>query len=121
MITLVILPQLGDTMDAGTITRWYKHEGERVEKGEPLFEVLTDKANIDVEATATGFLRRVLYAENATVPTGETIALVTTTADEPLETSPAQGAIRETGAGKPNGQPVEVPAVAVAHAETAPR
>lgn len=90
MLTPVILPQLGDTMDEGTLTRWFKREGDAVKKGEPLFEVLTDKANIQVEATATGFLRRVLYAENETVPTGKTIAYVTTAADEQLEDEEGQ-------------------------------
>jgi pyruvate dehydrogenase E2 component (dihydrolipoamide acetyltransferase) len=84
MIIQVILPQLGDTMDSGTVTRWYKKEGDAVKKGEPLFEVLTDKANIDVEATASGFLRNILCAENETAPTGQVIAYLTTTADEPL-------------------------------------
>ena len=86
MITQVILPQLGDTMDAGTISRWFKREGDAVKKGEPLFEVLTDKANIDVEATASGYLRKILYGENASAPTGQVIAYITTRADENLET-----------------------------------
>lgn len=84
MLTEIILPQLGDTMDQATITRWFKREGDAVKKGEPLFEVLTDKANIEVEATTTGFLRRVLRSENATVPVGQVIAYMTTQADEPL-------------------------------------
>lgn len=84
MVTPIILPQLGDTMDEGTITRWFKREGEAVAKGEPLFEVLTDKANIEVEATASGYLRQVLAEENATVPTGRVIAYLATTLEEPL-------------------------------------
>ncbi|MBI4672381.1 MAG: 2-oxo acid dehydrogenase subunit E2, partial [Chloroflexi bacterium] len=98
MITPVILPQLGDTMDEGTITRWFKHKGDAVKKGEPLFEVLTDKANIEVEATTSGFLREILHQENETVPTGKTIAYLTTTADEPLNPSPL--APLPTGEGK---------------------
>lgn len=86
MITEIILPQLGDTMNEGTITHWYKHEGDAVKKGEPLFEVLTDKANIDVEATASGYLRSVMYKENESAPTGHVIAYLTTTVDEPLGT-----------------------------------
>ncbi|MGE5141438.1 MAG: dihydrolipoamide acetyltransferase family protein [Rudaea sp.] len=84
MLTPVILPQLGDTMNEGTITEWYKREGERVEKGEPLFEVLTDKANMQVEATASGYLRAIWHRENETVPTGEVIGYLSTSADEPL-------------------------------------
>lgn len=85
MIIPVILPKLGDTMDEGTITQWFKHKGDAVTKGEPLFEVLTEKANIEVEATASGFLRKVLYQVNETAPIGKTIAYLTTTADEILE------------------------------------
>lgn len=84
MITQVILPQLGDTMDEATITRWFKREGDAVKKGEPLFEVLTDKANIEVEATTNGFVRKILHQENETVPTGKVIAYVTTRADEEI-------------------------------------
>ncbi len=97
MLTPIILPQLGDTMDSGTITRWYKKEGDAVKKGEPLFEVLTDKANIDVEATASGFLRNVTCGENETAPTGKIIAYLTTTADEPL-TAPNASAPNKTAA-----------------------
>lgn len=95
MITPIILPQLGDTMNEGTITRWFKREGDKVQKGEALFEVLTDKANMEVEASASGYLRAVTRGENETVPTGEIIAYVSTTIDEPLEVdqiTPAQEA-----------------------------
>lgn len=100
MITDVILPQLGDTMDAATITRWFKQPGDAVKKGEPLFEVLTDKANIEVEATASGFLRRVLHQENETVPTGNIIAYITTLADEALAPSPLAHLPRGDGDGE---------------------
>lgn len=101
MITEIILPQLGDTMNEGTITHWYKREGDAVKKGEPLFEVLTDKANIDVEATASGYLRSVMYKENESAPTGHVIAYLTTTADEPLTAEPnqAQAAATQTATG----------------------
>lgn len=118
MIMQVILPQLGDTMDTGTITSWYKREGERVTKGEPLFQVLTDKANIDVEATTSGFLRQVLFPENATVPTGQVIAYLTTSADEKVneEIEASAGIYRTESPGgtesnektRENGQTVEV-------------
>lgn len=100
MVIQVILPQLGDTMDAGTITHWYKREGERVTQGEPLFQVLTDKANMDVEATTSGFLRKALYAENTTVPAGSVIGYVTTTADEPLEAQGAPAAVETAAKGE---------------------
>lgn len=61
MITEIILPKLGETMEEGAITKWFKAEGETVNKGEPLFEVTTDKASIEVESPATGILRKVIY------------------------------------------------------------
>jgi len=60
MVNKVIMPKLGETMEEGEIIRWLKKEGERVEEGEPLLEVATDKANMEVEAPASGFLRKIL-------------------------------------------------------------
>src|SRR5689334_23084226 len=62
-------------MEAGTIVKWLKSEGERVEKGEPLFEVDTDKATQEVEAEASGVLLKIAV-ESGEVPVGETIAVI---------------------------------------------
>ncbi len=58
----IILPKLGMDMQAGTIMKWYKNEGDTVVKGEPLFELMTDKVNIEVEAEVSGVLLK-KYAE----------------------------------------------------------
>src|SRR5215470_14826577 len=76
MATEVVLPKLGLTQDEGTIVRWVKTEGSRVAKGEPLFEVLTDKATIEVEAPASGTLLRILVPEGMTAPVATPIALI---------------------------------------------
>ena len=76
MATNVILPMLGQTMEEGTITKWLKREGESVQKGEPLLEVMTDKANMEVESPASGILLKILAPENATVPVKEIIAII---------------------------------------------
>jgi pyruvate dehydrogenase E2 component (dihydrolipoamide acetyltransferase) len=76
MATEVVLPKLGLTQDEGTIVRWVKAEGSRVAKGEPLFEVLTDKATIEVEAPASGVLLRILVPEGATVAVATPIAVI---------------------------------------------
>jgi pyruvate dehydrogenase E2 component (dihydrolipoamide acetyltransferase) len=73
--TEVKLPRLGQGMESGTIVRWLKNEGERVEKGEPLFEVDTDKATQEVEAEASGVLLKIAIAEGE-VPVGQTIAVI---------------------------------------------
>ena len=75
MATEVILPRLGQGMESGTIVRWLKSEGEPVEKGEPLFELDTDKVTQEVEAEAAGVLLRIAIAEGE-VPVGQTVAFI---------------------------------------------
>ena len=71
----VKLPRLGQGMEAGTITRWLKSEGETVEKGEPLFEVDTDKVTQEVEAEVGGTLLKIALAEGE-APVGQTVAWI---------------------------------------------
>ena len=75
MSSEVKLPRLGQGMEAGTIVKWLKSEGERVEKGEPLFEVDTDKATQEVEAEASGVLLKIAVSSGE-VPVGQTIAVI---------------------------------------------
>lgn len=72
----VKMPKLGTTMTEGTIVRWLKKEGERVEKGEPLLEIQTDKVNLEEEAPESGILIKVFYSEGHVVPVGENIAVI---------------------------------------------
>jgi pyruvate/2-oxoglutarate dehydrogenase complex dihydrolipoamide acyltransferase (E2) component len=92
MITEVIMPALGETLDEATIVAWRKKEGEWVEKGEPLLEVLTDKAEIEVEATASGYLRAILRGEGEAVPITQVIAYLSDSMEEPLPAPEAEGA-----------------------------
>ena len=75
MATEVILPRLGQGMESGTIVRWLKSEGEPVEKGEPLFELDTDKVTQEVEAEAAGVLLKIAVSEGE-VPVGQTVAFI---------------------------------------------
>jgi len=75
--TEVILPRLGQGMESGTIIRWLKSEGEPVEKGEPLFELDTDKVTQEVEAEAAGVLLKIAVSEGE-VPVGQTVAFIGT-------------------------------------------
>jgi pyruvate dehydrogenase E2 component (dihydrolipoamide acetyltransferase) len=83
MATRLELPALGQTMEEGTITRWFKTEGEAVNKGEALYEVMTDKVNMEVEATEGGVLRKILVATDETVLVGAPVAVLGT-ADEDI-------------------------------------
>ncbi|MGD8623467.1 MAG: 2-oxo acid dehydrogenase subunit E2 [Anaerolineae bacterium] len=85
MITQVILPKLGQTMEEGAIVEWLKQEGEPVQRGDVLFTVETDKAVLEVEATARGYLRQILVPAGETVPVLTPVALITRNADESLE------------------------------------
>jgi pyruvate dehydrogenase E2 component (dihydrolipoamide acetyltransferase) len=71
----VKLPRLGQGMESGTIVRWLKAEGDRVEKGEPLYEVDTDKATQEVEAELSGVLLAIAVSEGE-VPVGQTVAVI---------------------------------------------
>ncbi|MDO8682652.1 MAG: dihydrolipoamide acetyltransferase family protein [Armatimonadota bacterium] len=84
MAMKMVMPLLGQTMEEGTITRWLKKEGDAVVKGEPILEVMTDKANMEVEAPASGVLRKILALEEAVVPIKEPIAIIGT-ADESID------------------------------------
>ena len=75
MPTEVKLPRLGQGMEAGTIVKWLKAEGERVERGDPLYEVDTEKATQEVEAEASGVLLKIAVAEGE-VAVGRTIAFI---------------------------------------------
>ena len=83
----VEMPKMGDTMEEGKILRWLKKEGDPVKKGEMLAEVETDKVNIEIEAFASGTLRKILVSEGNSAPIGAAIALVGA-ADEPLSENP---------------------------------
>ncbi len=74
MATQVILPALGIAQETGIIVRWLKEEGEEVAKGEPLAEIETDKAIVEIEAPATGILANVAGRVGVEIPVGQVIA-----------------------------------------------
>lgn len=76
MITDLILPKFNMDMEGAVLLRWLRAEGDRVELGEPVAEVETDKVNMEVEATADGFLFDLRYAAGDTVPVTKTIARI---------------------------------------------
>lgn len=82
MITRVVLPPLSETMIDGLIVRWYKREGDAVEEGEPLYDVDTDKATVEVSAPASGIIRRILVPAGDTVPIGALLAVIAGADDE---------------------------------------
>src|SRR5271170_6623537 len=85
MSVSVVMPQLGESVTEGTVTRWLKKEGERVTADEPLLEVSTDKVDTEIPSPATGVLRGIAVDEDETVAVGAQLAVIedSDTADAP--------------------------------------
>ena len=86
----VTMPQLGESVTEGTITRWLKAEGDEVEIDEPLAEVDTDKVNAELPSPFAGTIEKFLVSEGTTVDVGTEIALVAAEGDSPATDAPPQ-------------------------------
>jgi pyruvate dehydrogenase E2 component (dihydrolipoamide acetyltransferase) len=78
----VKIPQLTETMEEATVTKWHKAVGERVEKKEILYQVETDKSTMDVESVDAGFLCAILAEPGQAVTVGQEIAVIADTKEE---------------------------------------
>ncbi|MBC7911699.1 MAG: 2-oxo acid dehydrogenase subunit E2, partial [Pyrinomonadaceae bacterium] len=76
MATQVVMPKLSPTMEEGQLTRWLKKEGDKVSMGEPLAEIDTDKATMEMQALGSGILRKILIQEGDSAPLGQLIAVI---------------------------------------------
>ena len=108
MATEITLPRLGQGMESGVIVRWLKQEGDTVSKGEPLYELDTDKVTQEVEAEVDGTLVRIVVPEGE-VEVGATVATIESNgAAEPADAVPAGSEVAESS------RPVEPPPAAEA-------
>ncbi len=105
MATPLNMPQMGYDMHEGTLVRWLKSEDSEVSLGEPIAEIETDKAVVEVEATAAGLLRKILAAEGATVPVGEPIAIIGEAGEDIAGLLGAEPAAEVAGAEEPAAEP----------------
>src|ERR1700730_16270603 len=76
MSVSVVMPQLGESVTEGTVTRWLKKEGEHVTADEPLLEVSTDKVDTEIPSPASGILRGIAVDEDETVAVGAQLAVI---------------------------------------------
>ena len=76
MATRVVMPQMGESLSEGTVTKWFKKVGERVERDEPLFEISTDKVDTEIPAPASGVLEKILVQEGETVAVETVVAVI---------------------------------------------
>ncbi|GAA3316697.1 hypothetical protein GCM10020331_013440 [Ectobacillus funiculus] len=73
---IFFMPKLSSTMEVGTLLQWFKEEGDTVEIGEPLFEIMTDKINIEVEAYDDGILLKKYFDQDAQVPVNHVVGYI---------------------------------------------
>jgi pyruvate dehydrogenase E2 component (dihydrolipoamide acetyltransferase) len=90
MATKMVMPLLGQTMEEGTIIKWFKNEGDTLKAGEPLLEVMTDKVNMEVESPEDGVLRKIIAQPDDIIPVQDPIAIIGT-ADESIDALLAEG------------------------------
>src|SRR5204863_5052810 len=101
----VTMPQLGETVTEGTITKWFKQVGDKVDPDEVLFEVSTDKVDSEVPSPAGGFIAEILVPEGETVDVGTKLAVIS-------DSAPAGGSAPEQEAPAAEPEPEAEPAAA---------
>src|SRR6266536_1086923 len=122
MATKVIMPKLSPTMEEGQLSRWLKKEGDKVSMGEPLAEIDTDKATMEMQALGNGVLRKILIQEGESAPLGQLIAVIaepdedisalTSEADSSAAASSASTASGEKESAATETTPASAPVVA---------
>src|SRR5437870_2491957 len=92
MPTDVIMPQMGESIFEGTITKWLKKPGDKVQRDEPLFEISTDKVDAEIPAPASGVLKEIKVAEGATVQVYTVVGLIDADGGVAASSAPPQPA-----------------------------
>src|SRR5258706_15130637 len=108
MSVSVSMPQLGESVTEGTVTRWLKHEGDHVTADEPLLEGSTDKVDTEIPSPGSGILRGITVAEDETVEVGAELAVIDEDGAAPAAATPPAGARQPAEPHQPHdghGQP----------------
>src|ERR671938_34004 len=98
MATDVVMPQMGESIAEGTIVRWIKKVGDKVERDEPLFEISTDKVDAEIPSPAAGVVSEIRVKEGETVPVNSVVAVIGTSSGSAAITP-------SVGRGRPSGRP----------------
>lgn len=122
----VVMPALEMAQETGKLIAWRKKEGDRVAKGEPLLEIETDKAIVEVEAPADGVLAGIKASEGAEVPVGQTIAWIVAPgeqppADDPSGSAPAARTVSQPKVEASHAVPASAPSTTSAAAQVSPK
>jgi pyruvate dehydrogenase E2 component (dihydrolipoamide acetyltransferase) len=101
----VLMPQLGETVSEGKITKWFKSAGDQVKPGDNLFEIETDKVSMEVPSTTTGVLAEIRVATGAVAPVGAVVAVIADAAgaqpDSPVTATSAESSAHSRASGNP--------------------
>jgi pyruvate dehydrogenase E2 component (dihydrolipoamide acetyltransferase) len=112
----VLMPQLGETVAEGKITKWFKSAGEQVKPGDSLFEIETDKVSMEVPSTTTGILVEIRVPAGAVVPVGAIVGTIGDGTSRPAAAPTSVSSVAKTA----SAEAPPSPAVAAAHAPSAP-
>jgi 2-oxoglutarate dehydrogenase E2 component (dihydrolipoamide succinyltransferase) len=120
MPTKVIMPQMGESVAEGTVTKWLKKVGTRVERDEPLFEISTDKVDAEIPAPASGVLTEIVVKENETVPVNAVVGWIDSEAAEAAAGEAAAAKVQAPPAAPPAARPAGRPVPPAAPVAAAP-
>ena len=87
----VVMPQMGESIFEGTITKWLKKPGDKVERDEPLFEISTDKVDAEIPSPSAGVLKEIKIAEGQTVPIQTIVAVIDGAGSAAIRICPCRG------------------------------
>src|SRR5579862_7117827 len=118
-MTDVVMPQMGESIVEGTLTKWLKKPGDKVERDEPLFEISTDKVDTEIPSPAAGVLGELLVQEGQTVQVNAIVARITEEGAAPAA-APAAPAPAAAAPAPPKAEPAPAPKPAAPPAAAAP-
>src|SRR3981189_1132830 len=111
MATDVVMPQMGESITEGTITKWLKKPGDTIQRDEPLFEISTDKVDAEIPSPSAGTLKEIKIAEGATVQINTVVATIDETGSGSTPATPTSSPAKEEAAAPPPAAPVTAAAV----------
>ena len=116
----VIMPQMGESIFEGTITKWLKKPGDKIERDEPLFEISTDKVDAEIPSPAAGVLKEIKVKEGQTVPIQTVVASIDAAGSAAAAPAPAPAKAETPKAAAPPAAKAEAPKPAAARSTAAP-
>jgi 2-oxoglutarate dehydrogenase E2 component (dihydrolipoamide succinyltransferase) len=116
----VIMPQMGESIFEGTITKWFKKPGDRIERDEPLFEISTDKVDAEIPAPSAGVLKEIKVSEGKTVPIQTVVAVIEAVGESAAAPGPSPVPVPAPGKAEAAKAAAAPPVPAVAPAAAAP-